>query len=61
LADSNLHLSNKEAVLIDAHKPVEATAIKPNEGSSKQHGNRLLSPHAAHGVIFSALRAPRSS
>jgi hypothetical protein len=29
--------------------------------SSKQHENRLLSPHGARGVVFSALRAPRSS
>jgi hypothetical protein len=29
--------------------------------SSKQHGNRLLSPHGARGAIFTALRAPRSS
>jgi hypothetical protein len=28
---------------IDAHKPVEATAIKEAQRSSKQHGNRLLS------------------
>jgi hypothetical protein len=39
---SNLHLSNKEKP-VDAHKPVEATAIKQAQRSSKQHGNRLLS------------------
>jgi hypothetical protein len=45
-------MSSNKGGPIDVHKPVEATAIKPNEAANNTE---------ARGVIFSALRAPRSS